>query len=239
MFYNKNTDNLIILTYNPGAGGKFLLGCLALANDILHLEKIFAETKFKKGWTEQQSFRASMSFLRLSEKHNTHIEFDHGYQIYGFTCQDNQEVQENKSNDFFKQLSNQSNYKFVIPSHYTHHENLLHFQNAKNIVMVNDETIVNARTKIGNLYENDITKSLKNIQSPFQFDVTTFNDETLYAKELQRLCDWLGVKINDYKLIEIMRQKFIKNLSVPIPTIKDKATWGGRGYFRGSITGLS
>ena len=242
MSFNENTNNLIIINYNPGAGGKFLSSCLALSDKILPLQKLYAETKYIKKWSEEQSFKASMSLLRLSEKHGVHIEFEHGETIYGFNYLDNYSSQLSKANNFFKELTNQNEYFFFLTSHFDY-KNFLHFKNAKNIIIINDEKLINIRKKsdkkkrsglinLAKEFKNYFAKESKNC---FLFDISTIENNILFLSEIEKLCKWLKIKIQNKKLISILRKQFIKNLILPLPSLEDTKNWNQKGYYKGSL----
>lgn len=242
MSFNKDTNNLIIINYRPGAGGKFLSGCLALSDKVLHLQKLYAETKYIKKWSEDQSFKASTSLLRLSEKHGIHIEFEHGEIIYGFNYLDNHSSQILKANNFFKELTNQNEYLFFLTNHFDC-KNFLHFKNAKNIIIINDEKLINIRNKpdkkkrsglinLAKEFKNYFAKESKNC---FLFDISTIENNILFLSEIEKLCKWLKIKIQNKKLISILRKQFIKNLILPLISLEDIKNWNQKGYYKGSL----
>ena len=232
MSFNQNTDNLVIINYRPGAGGKFLSGCLGLSKDALHLQELYAKSKYAKKWSEEISFKASMSLLRLSEKHNVHIEPSHGESIYGLSYIDDYHSQLSKANNFFKDLTNQKEYLFFLTNHFT--ENFLHFKNSKNIIVINDEEILKIR-KIENTKDNNIEKILKNFKDCFLFDMSTVKNDELFLHEVERLCSWLRIEIENKIFLSKMRDQFVKNLkinTIRMTAIKD---WDTKGYYKGSL----
>jgi len=233
MSFNENTNNLIIINYNPGAGGKFLSGCLALSDKILHLQKLYAETKYIKKWSEDQSFKASTSLLRLSEKHGIHIEFEHGEIIYGFNYLDNHSSQILKANNFFKELTNQNEYLFFLTNHFDC-KNFLHFKNAKNIIIINDEKLINIRKKPDKKKRSGLINLEKEFKNCFLFDISTIENDILFLSEIEKLCKWLKIKIQNKKLILILRNQFIKNLILPLTSLEDTKNWNQKGYYKGS-----
>ena len=232
MSFNENTNNLIIINYRPGAGGKFLSGCLALSEKALHLQENYAKTKYLKKWSEEQSFRASMSLLKLSEKHNIHIEYDHGISLYGFSYEDNFLSQLSKANIFFKELTNQKEYLFFLTNHFTHYKNFLYFKNSKNIIIVNDEEILKIRKKEKNK-DTNIGKILENFKDCFLFDMSTVKNDELFLNEIKRLCFWLKTEIKNETFLSQLREQFVKNLKIRIIDLHKIKDWDNKGYYKG------
>jgi hypothetical protein len=232
MSFNENTNNLIIINYRPGAGGKFLSNCLALSEKVLHLEEKFAKTKFKKNWKEYQSFKASTSSLRLSKKYQIHIEFEHGQDIYGFNYEDNHNAQVSKCNNFFKELSYQNNYFFFLTDHFS--QNFIHFKNSKNIIMINDRDILKNRSyKIHD--DIDLEKILPNLKNYFLFDISSVYDNNLFIKEIEKVCSWLEIEIKNKNYLSELREYFIKNLKIKMSSSKVSDHWDQQGFYRGSF----
>jgi hypothetical protein len=231
MSFNQNTSNLVIINYRPGAGGKFLSGCLSLSDKVLHLQEKYAETKYKKKWGEYQSFKASMSLLKLTYKHKIHIEFEHGETIYGFNYKDDLLSQLSKSNNFFKELTNQNEYIFFLTNHFMYFKNFLHFKNAKNIIIVNDEEILKIRKKEKNRDVNIEKISKKNFKDYFLFDISALKSDKLFYKEIKRLCCWLKIEIKNINFLSQLRNQFIKNLQIEL-SFPDEKSWDTKGYYR-------
>jgi len=235
MSFNQNTNNLVIINYRPGAGGKFLSGCLALSKDALHLQELYAKAKYFKKWSEELSFKASMSLLRLSEKHNVHIEYNHGESIYGFSYIDDYHSQLSKANNFFQELTNQKEYLFFLTNHFTSYKNFLHFKNSKNIIVTNDEEILKIR-KRENTKNNHIEKILKNFKDCFLFDMSTVKNDELFLHEIERLCSWLRIEIENKIFLSQLREQFVKNLKIKIIKGAEIKDWDTKGYYKGSFS---
>jgi hypothetical protein len=236
MAFNQNTNNLVIINYRPGAGGKFLSGCLSLSDKVLHLQEKYAETKYLKKWNEEQSFKASMSLLKLSEKYNTHIEYSHGESLYGFNYKDDYNAQILKCNNLFKELSYQNNYFFFLTDHFF--QNFLHFKNAKIIILVNDEKILKIRKKEKNVDVN-MEEILKNFKDYFLFDISTVKNEEFFLKEIERICSWLKIEIKNKKFLFLLRKQFIKNLKIKTIFPKEIKNWNNKGYYRASFSKIN
>ena len=69
MSFNTDTENLIIIAFNPGAGGKFLQSCLALDANCLHPLEVYAKNKFHKMTLKNKKIRLINSLLTLQTKH--------------------------------------------------------------------------------------------------------------------------------------------------------------------------
>jgi hypothetical protein len=233
MSFNEDTNNLIIINYNPGSGGKFLSGCLALSDKVLHLQEIYAKSKYIKKWKKDQSFKASMSLLKLSEKHGVHIEYEHGNNIYGFSYEDNYPSQLSKANNFFKELTNQNEYLFFLTNHFQS-KNFLHFKNAKNIIIINDEKLINIRKNPFKILKINAAEKAKEFLNCFLFDISTIENDIFFLSEIERLSKWLKIEIQDKKLISILREHFMKNLILPVISLKDR-NWNQKDYYKGSF----
>jgi hypothetical protein len=228
MDINFQTKNLIIIHFNPGAGGKFLSMCLALNENVLPLQPLYAKNKLLKHWSENKSFRATMSVLKLSEKTKTHLEFSHGVDLYGFSYIDDYSAQIKKSNKFFKDLTNQKKYFFFLTNHFTTIDIFTHFKKAKNIIIINDERLLKIRKKKGN---TNFTKISKKFKDCFLFDISTVRNNELFYNEIKNLCGWLKLEIKNNSLLADLRKQFVKNLKINI--LKSNPEWDGKGYYRG------
>ena len=72
MAVNFDSDKVIVVHFPPGAGGHFLMDCLAISDNILHNKEEFAKAKRKSNWDEQKSLTASRTARLLSKKHKKH-----------------------------------------------------------------------------------------------------------------------------------------------------------------------
>ena len=225
MDFNQKTHNLVILNYNPGAGGKFLSLCLSLHPDFLHMQDIFLRNKMEKTCDEEKNFLMSKSVLDLSMKHQTHIEFSHGRELYGFDYTDDRQSQLVLANELFSNLTRQDRYYFFLTNHFDQLQNFKHFSNAKHIVIHNDEKILETR---GMTASKQPTPS---IPGSFLFDMSTINDSSLFFDQMNSLCVWLDIVCPSQTRLEDLCSRFIRNLRIPIQ--KNQSDWDGKGWFRG------
>tara|TARA_B110000858_G_C17655225_1_gene404606 strand:+ start:118 stop:813 length:696 start_codon:yes stop_codon:yes gene_type:complete len=226
MDFNQKTHNLVILNYNPGAGGKFLSLCLSLHPDFLPMQEIFLGKKMKKVCTQENSFLMVKSVLDLTMKHQTHIELGHGRELYGFDYNNDKQSQLELANDLFSRLTRQEKYFFFLTNHFTHLQNFKHFTNAKNIVIHNDEKILEARGITAT------EQPIPELDGSFLFDMSTAFDASYFYDQMKSLCVWLGIECLSQSRLEDLRARFVRNLKIPL-NMKVKANWDEKGWFRG------
>jgi hypothetical protein len=204
MEINFQTENLILIHYNPGAGGKFLSMCLSINESVLQLQPKYAENKVLNCWSEEKSFRANFAILKLSKKYQKHLEFSHGKDLYGFSYLDNHDSILKKSNRFFKELTWQKKYFFFLTFHFSYSPNFFHFKRSKNIIIINDEKLLKIRK-----YKNKNT-NYKNLLQKFEhcflFDISTIRNPSLFQNEIKNLCNWLKLEIKNHNLLQSFHQ---------------------------------
>jgi hypothetical protein len=227
---NFNTNHVIIIHYRPGAGGKFIHGCLALNENILHLQPLFALNKLKKRWDEKKSFKITKTLLDLTKKHQTLIEFGHGKDVYGFQYDDNMEEIKNNANKFFQDLTNQTKFYFFLTNH--DKKNYDNFINAKNIFLMNDGIVMKKRKRYYFTKEQNSTNNFKNYKNYFLFDMSTIENEMEFIKEIDRTTEWLNLKeIKNKNLINTLRVRWLENFKIKIK--KRNPDWNQKGYYKG------
>tara|TARA_R110000851_G_scaffold108977_1_gene230756 strand:+ start:212 stop:919 length:708 start_codon:yes stop_codon:yes gene_type:complete len=217
MDINFQTDKLIVAHYTGGAGGKFLLNCLAVANQVLHMSREFANIKIKGKWTEDQSLRASRVPFHLSMKHKTHVEFDHGGGVWGFTHVDDKKTQLLNSTNIFKHLTNQNKYYFVHSNH-DQYENFIHYTKCKNIIIEECDELL----KIRGMYATKkdwwikTQKYIDLMPDKLFFNMDSFLDREKFAFEIQKVFEYLDIKFHRYDCIEQLRQDFCLQQKIPV-----------------------
>ena len=231
---NLNTTNLIIIHYRPGAGGKFIHSCLALHHKILHLHPLFAHNKLKKKWSERKSFKVAKTFLDLTRKHQTLIEFGHGKEIYGFQYDDDEKQIKESANNFFIDLTHQTKFYFCLTNHEKNNYDI--FVKAKNIFLTNDSIPMKKRSKY---YLEQNQKSInyhKNYKNYFLFDMSTLENRLGFIKQVDQTVKWIGLKeIENKNLIDLLRISWLENFKISIQ--KPNIQWNGKGYYKGYSRG--
>ena len=227
MPFNQKTQNLVILNYKPGAGGKFLSLCLCLHPDFLPMQDLFLKKKMKKICSQEESFRMVKSVLDLSMKHQAHIELSHGKELYGFDYTNDKQSQEALANDLFSDLTNQGKYYFFLTNHFTHLKNFDHFINAKNIVLHNDAKILDIR----GIKPNE--QPTPELGGSFPFDMSTTFDPSSFYDQMESLSGWLDIECPSRDRLEGLRARFIRNLREIPMKMKNKSNYDGKGWFRG------
>ena len=209
MEINFETDRMIVAHYCGGAGGKFLLNCLAVANEVLHMSKEFAKVKIKGRWTEDQSVKASRTPSLLSIKHNTHVEFDHGHDIYGWDQQESKSNQIDHATDFFKNLTNQNKFYFTHSNH-GYYQNFTHYMRCKNIIIDRCDKLLEIRNMSANKepWLVDTNRYVPLMQDKVFFNMDTFLDPMEFKNEMKHLFEYLKIDFNRFDCIEKLRQDF-------------------------------
>jgi hypothetical protein len=209
MQINFETDKFIVAHYCGGAGGKFLLNCLAVANEVLHMSKEFAKVKIKGRWTEDQSVKASRVPSLLSMKHNTHVEFDHGVDIYGWDQELGKSSQIANATDFFKTLTHQEEYYFTHSNH-GYYQNFIHYSQCQNVIIDKCDQLLKIRDMLENKEQWSVgTKQyVPLMQNKVYFNIDTFLDPTKFKNEMKQLFEYLKINFDRYDLIETLRQDF-------------------------------
>jgi len=235
MDFNFNSDKAVIVNYCPGSGGIFLRECLALSADILHPNPLFARTKCRGEWSDDQSVRASLTTMKLTKKNGLHIENDNGHSIYGFDCGNRHEEQRDQANEFARQLSNQKRYFFTLGNH-SDYRNTIQFTSAKNLFITGCEKLL-AKRKMSDrkdkwLVETEPYKEKLPNKIYFNID-TVFNDEQFYD-EISRTLILIGASSVSPSTLEILRTRFVKATDDKFNRTPPNPNWDGKGRYRGN-----
>ena len=234
MEFNFDTDKLIILNYCPGSGGIFLRECLALSENVLHPTPLFAETKYKNRWSDDQSVRASLTTMRLTKKNGMHIENDNGFSMYGFDSASTYEEQKNNANELARLLSNQSQYFFTMGNH-RNYNNILHFTSARHIFITGCEELL-AKRKMSDRKEKwwEKTKIYKDkFPNTVDFNIDAVFDEEKFYDEISRTLLVLGAKSVSAHNLEMLRQQFVQATESTFKRPPMNDDWDGKGRYRG------
>jgi len=199
---NFNTDKLVICHYPGGAGGKFVLGVLAISEQFTHQNRFFANQKIQERMDEDISHRLSYEVMNYKNVKGKRYEFG-CEEFCGFDTTKLPESIE-QAHDSFKELTKQNKCYFALTNHGDHRLFDI-FPNAKHLVIDNYEWILKRRGK-------------KQIDSPIypknaiHFDHASTLDREIFAHDIKKLCTELEIKIKNYKLVESLRQEFLSSV---------------------------
>ena len=207
MEINLYTKNLIILKYPSNAGGKFIRLCLAINEKILHQDKYLAKKKITKKLTQLNSFKISKSILEKKISIQQHFELGCD-QLAGFKAKHSVIEQEKLANEFWKELTNQNEYKFFMVDH--HGKNWSHYPNSKHIFFENYDRILELR----NLNNKNIQRLKPYNDNHIKFDMESVFDKTSFYKEISKISNFLNINQINIVFIEEMRKLFLKTVSI-------------------------
>ena len=196
---NNHTDKLVICHYPGGAGGKFVLLVLAISEQFTHQNRFFAQQKIQEKMNEDVSHRISYEVMNYMDVKGKRYEFG-CEEFCGFDTTKLPNSLE-RAHESFDDLTHQTKCYFALTNHGDH---MLFdiFPNARHLVIDNYHWIMKRRNK-------------KQIDSPtypkdsLHFDHASTLDRELFAKDIKKLCDELGIEIKNFKLVEALRQKFL------------------------------
>jgi hypothetical protein len=209
MAVNFDSDKVIVVHFPPGAGGHFLMDCLAISDNILHNKEEFAKAKRKSNWDEQKSLTASRTARLLSKKHKKHIEH-RAMLAFGFQCEDDKSVQQKNATSLFNELTNQTKFFFTLMNH-EHYENFLHYKNSKNIFITGCEKVCALRGKSEkkNQWWIRTESFLDDFDNKIFFNMDSCFDEVEFFQELKSVFQELKIKMVSKELVERMRLDFV------------------------------
>jgi len=207
MKINFNTKSLIILEYLPMAGGKFISLCLAISEKILHQHKMLANKKIQKKWTQLESFKVSKKVLEKKIFLQKHFELG-CTELAGFSFHVPVIQQESQANNFWKELTNQNEYKFFMVDH--HGKKWSHYPNSQHIIFKNYDKIL----KLRNSFYDNLYKFSTHDKNHIEFDLETIFDDINFYKEISKTCNFLNIKQINPTYIEEMRKLFLKTINI-------------------------
>ena len=208
MVINYDTNKLIILKYPPGAGGKFLNVLLNLHPNILIQEKLMAKYQMKN-MSIEFGYELAMKTFKNIKKTGEHFEFGCN-QMANFNCYDLEkdiDSDENKSNGFWKELTNQNEFYFFMVEHYAH-SLYRKYPNRKTIILENYDWILEGRNKKMKFIDSTPTNSIF-------FDMNSIQDNMAFNNEFEKIILWLEldmpIKTFDfYNKLESLRTNFLE-----------------------------
>lgn len=198
---NYQTDQLVIINYPAGAGGKFISLCLAIAENFLHQDYHLAKIKIEKKLNEKKSFDISSKILNKSSM-NQHFELG-CVQFAGFNVF-NKEHQEELSNELWRQCTNQKEYFFCMMNSLTFNV-WKDYPNSKHIILKNYDWILKERNK--KIIPIIDTKTFSNY---IEFDMESCKNKFSFLESIDMVCTFLNIKIKDKELLDSLRLNFLK-----------------------------
>ena len=207
MNINFNTNNIFLICYTPGAGGKFISLCLSLSEKFLPQHSELATKKINEKWDEYRSFENVMSVFETKEKLQKHHEL--GCIELGVYGIGSIEDREKNSSMFWKQLTNQTEYNFCLVSESVRSD-WGEYPNSKKIILKNFEWILENRGIINN--KKWIIGETNN--NEFIFDMNSIKNKDSFANEMINCCNFFSIVIKNIDLLELLRLKFLETYKI-------------------------
>jgi hypothetical protein len=209
---NFNTDNIVLLLYTAGSGGKFLANCLGLSNDAVLQSERFAnlqlnghcDTLYKWNYIKTQLETATtwtdlgLGCSQLYGLHEKNYDISNKHDL--------------KFNGVIEKLSN-SNYKFFLMSHSpdTFKKFLNIWPNAKTIIFLNPQKFLEYRFGTFNYPFN--WDNLERIPKAFHYfdnDIYLNVDKTI--NEIKLLYDKLNLSNYNENFIQTYYNMWIEKI---------------------------
>jgi len=203
---NFNSDKLVIMTYQRGAGGKFLINCLGLSKDAVLQDKDLAQKDLEGTLTPEDKFNLLIERInKIEDKWN-----DLGlgcYQLLGvhdqlFRKEFSKEERKKCYRDVVKLLSNSNKLFFIVQHRVDWVEDIVNeWPNAK--VVAVDHSYEFARSRPGYHHLESGLDDMKNewvdqipYDADFRFNANEFNSKHHTLKNIQKLYKTFG--LTDY-----------------------------------------
>jgi len=206
MNINFNTNNIFLICYPQGAGGKFISLCLTLSEKILPQHGKLAEKKINEKWDEYRSFENAMSVFETKEKLQRHYEL--GCFELGVWGMGSIEDREKNSTMFWKQLTNQTEYNFCLMGHSVRAD-WAEYPNSKKIILKNFDWILKDRGKINKEWIIGDTNN-----NEYVFDMNSIKNKDSFTKEMINCCNFFNIVIRNTDLLDLLRLKFLETYKI-------------------------
>lgn len=204
---NYNTKNLVVINFPAHAGGKLIAGTLAISENFLHQHEEFATAKMIDKWDEKYSFDVSKNVYK--QKINFFDQFElNTYNLAGFNFEIEKSDQEILATDLWKTLTNQDQYYFLATNH-NPHNSWQHYPQSKHIIFKNYQFVL---AKRNNMLEKKWHFDLESCKDFIDFDMESLHKKSSFQKEIDKVCEYVGITIKNKKYCEQMRQLFLKTI---------------------------
>ena len=214
MEINFNTDKLVVLVFQGGAGGKFLSLCLNLNHNVLIQDERLAKIQMRM--KDNTKFSHELALRSFNKKHETSTHHEYGcMELAGFNSSDlddNRKLDQNlASNGLFKELTNQDKFFFFMVDH-TNFDLFKDYPNRKTIRLHNYKWILDDRGiefKQRWAEENEVLQN-----QGFWFDMGSTKDSGRFNDEISSASRYLGLAFDQAERLEILRRKFLQTLKI-------------------------
>jgi len=204
---NYNTKNFVVVNFPANSGGKLLANVLAIGKNFLHQHDNFAKLKIENQWSEKKSFEISRSVYEHKIKISAHFELD-TYKLAGFNYDINNLDQEYLATELWKKLTHQDQYYFVAINH-NPYNSWQHYPLAKHIITENFEFVLSKRDIILEKKWHFDFASCKNFT---KFNMESIHKKESFQKEIDKICEYVGITIKNKKYINFIRESFLKTV---------------------------
>ena len=214
MEINFNTDKLVVLVFQRGAGGKFLSLCLNLNHRVLIQDKKLARIQMRL--QDNTKFSHELALRSFDKKYKTSKHHEYGcVELAGFHSghlKANKEFNQNSvATSLFKELTNQDRFFFFMVDHY-HLDLFKDYPNRKSIRLENYKWILDDRGIKFNQRWADENKVMRDQE--FWFDMSSIKDSGRFLKEINRASRYLGVDFDQSNMLEVLRTKFLQTYKI-------------------------
>jgi hypothetical protein len=201
MSYNKDCDKIVFVCYPGGAGGKFLINCLALSDNAFLQDNILINRQLEGNLPPSEKLAVLLDRLSKVKRRWNDLEMGDS-KIFG-------EHQYTKSTwpELVTTLSNQHKRFFkVIHRHTEFRIQDQLWPNAKCIGFVNSEEYIDWRKgkKTNNTYPPFVWK-----ENTFEWNPMWYLNEGVMIFHLKRLYAFLGLNDFNEELIKEFRSKYL------------------------------
>ncbi len=235
MEINFSTGNLIVTNYPALAGGKFINKALALHPMILLQHEKFAKMKMSGEQDIESCFAIINKILDAKKNRLEHVEYDdtlladfNGMELYLDIKRD-----EEKSNELYKELTNQKKFYFCMIDH-ADGTAMKRYVNRKTIRLTNFEWIVDGRIEksladlpwhekvphltrmTGDTYDQSKQANIINLH---HFDMSSLQAKDLFKTEINNALNFIGLTEPAefevyYRCLEDLRKGFLDTYKI-------------------------
>ena len=209
---NYFTENLIVVYYPAGAGGKFITLALNLHQQILPQSEIFAKQKLKRNHSKKIGYDIARSILDKTVGSKQHFELGCS-QMAGFNGVDlleDPEADQRRSNDFWKELTNQKSHYFFMICH-ENNDQFIKYRKKKQIILKNFDWIMQKRNKTFNRLNFFSKKSFASLE----FDMESLLSKNTFELEIEKVFNFLKLENNiNLEFLDQLRIDFLHSFEI-------------------------
>ena len=215
MDINFFTEKLIVTTFQPLAGGKFINMALALHPNILFQDEKLARLKMMGKQDIEKSFQTTSSTFSKKIELGQHIEYGcEGLAgFHGGMLDSDIKADEKNCNQLWIELTNQQKYYFFMVDCSPGDEiQFKRYPNRKTLRLKNHEWIIDQRGGSPAIYNKP------DLPNSFCFDMSSIKDSIAFRKEIYSVLDFLGLALSDAQVfesyLEHLRKGFLQTYKI-------------------------